>query len=151
MLCLVINRHSCCTVLPRLSAAMIDISLFIRISSFLPNSSFLLQRFFQVLFVREELFYSGLCDFRRGTNSNKKSKRSSNFTNKQHVQSFSRPYVGEDRAELKQSERTQKYINCGGFLEAVSHFGSWPMGEFVDATRMHILATRNHRGSSRRP
>lgn len=28
LLCLVINRHSCCTVLPQLSAAMIDISLY---------------------------------------------------------------------------------------------------------------------------
>jgi len=59
-----------------------------------------------------------------------------------------RPFAGEDRAELKRSERTvqPKYINYGGFLEAVSHVGSWPMSEFVDATRMHVLGTRNHRG-----
>jgi len=63
-----------------------------------------------------------------------------------------RLFADEDRAELKRAKRTntEGYVNCGGFLEAVSHtFGSWPMGEFVDATRMHILATHNHRGSSR--
>lgn len=65
-----------------------------------------------------------------------------------------RLFADEDRAELKRAKRTntEGYVNCGGFLEAVSHtFGSWPMGEFVDATRMHILATHNHRGSSRWP
>lgn len=57
---------------------------------------------------------------------------------------FPRLIADEDRAELKRAKRTntEGYINCGGFLEAVSHVGSWPMGEFVDATRMHIYSRR---------
>jgi len=31
------------------------------------------------------------------------------------------PLVAGDRAELKRGERVPKYINRGGFLEAVSH------------------------------